>query len=435
MNQTPSTHRLLARLRHLGQAHLRVGLGMVLSLPLTLQANPVGDVLHAALSHPAVRARQTQLQAADQDALAVQARYFGRGNLLLDHTRYEDKHVVGYFYPGQSAPALLDDTISRVGISYSLPIDLFGVIAAARDKAQGNREAQALLARQEQLLRMNQAASALGRKQALLLQAQALSSQRLRVEASAARIRQEVALGRAAGVDQALAESDLARMLAEEARLQGQLNDTRADLQDASGQDPEVGTQILATPAWQEMDADQTLAVRIAQARLLGLQASSLEASRNLLPALSLGADVFSHHGGSGDMTTRAIALRLSVPLELGGFKRADADAARAVAAEDDLAATRQAARRQWQSLRSFYNSAQADAQALTKEVGYRSEVVTVEEKNGSWARRRWRCCCASAVTCSMPSTGWLMRAGAASMPGRKRRCWPAPNPPNTLPL
>jgi outer membrane protein TolC len=381
MNQTPSESKAQARIRQLGLTQLRVGLAIVLTLPFTLQANPVVDVLQAALSHPAVRARQAQLQAADQDTQAAQARYFGRGNLLLDHTRYEDKHVVGYFYPGQSAPALLDDTISRVGISYSLPIDLFGVIAAARDKAQGNREAQALLARQEQLLRLNQAASALGRKQALLLQAQALSSQRLRVEASVARIRQEVALGRAAGVDQALAESDLARMLAEEARLQGQLNDTRADLQDASGQDPEVGTQILATPAWQEVDPNQTLAVRIAQARLLGLQASSLEASRNLLPALSLGADVFSQHGGSGDMTTRAIALRLSVPLELGGFKRADADAARAVAAEEDLAATRQTARRQWQSLRSFYNSAQADAQALAKEVGYRSEVVTVEEK------------------------------------------------------
>lgn len=233
MNKPPSAPKALALIRQLGLAPWRVGLSIVLTLPFTLQANPVGDVLQAALSHPSVRARQAQLQAADQDTLAVQARYFGRGNLLLDHTRFEDSHVVGYFYPGQTAPALLDNTISRVGISYSLPIDLFGVIAASRDKAQGNREALALLARQEQLLRLNQAASALGRKQALLLQGQALTSQRLRVEASVARIRQEVALGRTAGVDQALAESDLARMLAEEARLQGQLNDTRADLQDA----------------------------------------------------------------------------------------------------------------------------------------------------------------------------------------------------------
>jgi len=354
---------------------------LALAVPLVASANPLGDVLQAALDHPAVRSRQAQLQAADQDASAATARYFGRGNLLLDQTSYEGKHVVGYFYPGQPTPAILDDNISRVGISYSLPIDLFGVIAASREKAQGNRDAQDLLARQEQLLRLNQAASALTRKQALQLQTQALQTQRERVEASVARIHQEVDLGRTAGVDLALAESDLARLQAEEARLQGQLGDTRADLRDASGQDPEVGTQIVATPAWQDVEPEQTLAVRIAQARLLSLQASSREANRNLLPALSLGADVFSNHGGSGDMTTRAIALRLTMPLEVGSFKRANADAARAVAAEEDVAASRQTARRQWQSLHSAYNSAQADAQALDKEVRYRTEVVTVEEK------------------------------------------------------
>lgn len=358
-----------------------IAIAIAFSLPTPLHANPVGDVLQAALSHPAVRSRQAQLQAAELDASAATARYFGRGNLLLDQTNYEGKRVVGYFYPGQPTPAILDDSISRVGISYSFPVDLFGVIAASREKAQGNRDALELLARQEQLLRLNQAASALGRKQALQLQALALSTQRQRVEASVARIRQEVDLGRTAGVDLVLAESDLARLLAEEARLQGQLSDTRADLQDASGQDPEVGNQVLAAPAWQDVEPDQTLAVRIAQARLLSLQASSREASRNLLPALSVGADVFSNHGGSGDMTTRAIDLRLNVPLEVGSFKRANADAARAVAAEEDVAAARQTARRQWQSLHSFYTSAMADAQALTKEVAYRTEVVAVEEK------------------------------------------------------
>ncbi|MDR3368911.1 TolC family protein [Rhodoferax sp.] len=358
-----------------------LGLFISLTLPLSLHANPLGDVLQAALDHPAVRSRQAQLQAAEQDESAAQARYFGRGNLLLDQTRYEGQHVVGYFYPGQPTPAILDDNISRVGISYSLPIDLFGVIAASREKAQGNRKALELLARQEQLLRLNQAASALARKQALQLQVQGLQTQRERVEVSAARIRQEVDLGRTAGVDLSLAESDLARLLAEEARLQGQLGDTRADLHDASGQDPEVGTQIVATPAWQDVEPDQTLAVRIAQARLLSLQASSRETNRNLLPALSVGADVFSNHGGGSEMTTRAIALRLNVPLDIGSFKRANADAAQAVAAEEDVAASRQTARRQWQSLHSAYTSAKADALSLEKEITYRTEVVAVEEK------------------------------------------------------
>lgn len=354
---------------------------MALAVPMAASANTLGDVLQAALDHPAVRSRQAQLQAAELDASAATARYFGRGNLLLDQTSYEGQHVVGYFYPGQTTPAILDNRISRVGISYSLPIDLFGVIAASREKAQGNRDALELLARQEQLLRLNQAASALTRKQALQRQAQALQTQRLRVEASVARIRQEVDLGRAAGVDLGLAESDLARLQAEEARLQSQLGDARADLRDASGQDPEVGTQITPTPAWQDVEPEQTLAVRIAQARLLSLQASSRETSRNLLPALSLGADVFSNHGGGSDMTTRAIALRLTMPLEVGSFKRANADAARAVAAAEDVTVSLQTARRQWQSLHAAYNSAQADAQALEKEVRYRSEVVTVEEK------------------------------------------------------
>lgn len=356
-------------------------LTLALGMPCFASATPLGDVLNAALSHPAVRARQGQAAGARDDLSAATARYAGRGSLIADQTRYEGKHVVGYFYPGQPTPAILDDNISRYGLSYILPIDLFGVIAASRERAKNNLLASELLAQQETLLHLHQALSAYSRKQALQSQAEALKLQRERIEMSVDRIRKEVELGRTAGIDLSLAESDLARLLADEARLQGILGDTRADLVDASGQDPDVSSRVVAAPAWQDMQAEQTLSVRVAQARADGLANAASEARRNLLPALNVGADYFNNRGGNGDMTTWALGLRLNVPLDASAAWRVSGDAARTAAAQDDVQASRQTAKRQINSLKAAYDSATADALALTKEVTYRSEVVEVEQQ------------------------------------------------------
>lgn len=343
-------------------------------------ATPVGDVLRATLEHPGVRARQLQADGARHDLSAATARYLGRGTLLAEQTRYDDKHVVGYFYPGQPGAALLDNRITRYGVSYTLPVDLFGQIAAARAKAQNNLVALELLTQQETLLKLHQASSAYVRKQALQTQVEALRVQRERVETSVGRIRAEVELGRAAGVDLKLAQSDLARLQADEARLQGILTEARADLQDASGQDPEVAGSLPA-PRWQAIESRQTLAVRIAQARADALVAAATEASRSLLPALNVGADYANNRGGGGDTNTWSLGLRLSLPLDGSAVWRHSADSARAQAAQDEVHASQQTAQRQISALKSAYNSAAQDAQALTQEIAFRAEVVAIEQE------------------------------------------------------
>ncbi|MFN3397711.1 MAG: TolC family protein, partial [Sulfurimicrobium sp.] len=206
------------------------------------QAGELGDVLRAALDHPAVAARKRQVEGAEGDLSAATAQYFGRGSLIADRTRYEDQRVVGIYVPGQTAPLYKDDAIIRYGVSYALPVDVFGVIAAAREKLKNNLAAAELLARQETLLRLHQAGNAYVRKQALQAQADALRVQRERVEASAERVRKEAELGRAAEIDVRLAQSEVARLSADEARLKGILGETRADLIDASGIDPEISS-------------------------------------------------------------------------------------------------------------------------------------------------------------------------------------------------
>ncbi len=347
-------------------------------------AGELGDVLRAALAHPAVEARQRQVEGAEGDLSAATAQYFGHGSLIADRTRYEGQRVVGIYVPGQAAPLLKDDAIVRYGVSYALPVDVFGVIAASREKLKNNLAAAELLARQETLLRLHQAGNAYVRKQALQAQANALRIQRERVEASAERVRKEAELGRAAEIDVRLAQSEVARISADEARLKGLMGEARADLIDASGIDPETGSLRIPVPEWRPCDADATLSARLADKRARAAEASASEVRRNLLPSFSLGADYYNNKGGGGDMDTWSLMGRMSVPLDAGAYLRSSAEGARALAAEDDRRAALRAAKRQIAALQSAYDSARADAEALDKEIAYRSEVVDVDQE-------RWR--------------------------------------------
>ena len=347
-------------------------------------AGELGDVLRAALDHPAVEARKRQVEGAEGDLSAATTQYFGRGSLVADRTRYEGQRVVGIYVPGQTAPLFKDDAIIRYGVSYALPVDVFGVITASREKFKNNLAAAELLARQETLLRLHQAGNAYVRKQALQAQADALRIQRERVEASAGRVRKEAELGRAAEIDVRLAQSEVARISADEARLKGILGETRADLIDASGIDPETGSLRISVPEWNSFDADATLSARLADAKARAAEAGASELRRNLLPSFSLGADYYNNKGGGGDMDTWSMMGRVSIPLDAGAYLRSSAEGARALAAEDDRRAALRAARRQIAALQSAYDSARADAEALEKEIAYRSEVVEVDQE-------RWR--------------------------------------------
>jgi outer membrane protein TolC len=347
-------------------------------------AGELGDVLRAALDHPAVEARKRQVEGAEGDLSAATTQYFGRGSLVADRTRYEGQRVVGIYVPGQTAPLFKNDAIIRYGVSYALPVDVFGVITASREKFKNNLAAAELLARQETLLRLHQAGNAYVRKQALQAQADALRIQRERVEASAGRVRKEAELGRAAEIDVRLAQSEVARISADEARLKGILGETRADLIDASGIDPENGSLRISVPEWNPFDADATLSARLADAKARAAEAGASELRRNLLPSFSLGADYYNNKGGGGDMDTWSMMGRVSIPLDAGAYLRSSAEGARALAAEDDRRAALRAARRQIAALQSAYDSARADAEALEKEIAYRSEVVEVDQE-------RWR--------------------------------------------
>ena len=344
-------------------------------------AGSLGDVLRAALDHPAVLARNQQADAARTDVSAATAQYFGRASVIADRTRFEGDRVVGFYVPGQSAPLLKDDRLTRYGVFYTLPVDVFGVISAAREKAKNNLATSELLARQETLLRLHQAGNAYVRKLALQAQAAALRIQRERIEASTERVGKEVELGRSAGVDLLLAQSELARLRADEARLQGFVGETRADLIDASGLDPDVRGEPIVVPKWTSLNADETLTVRLVDAKARALEAGASEQRRSLLPSFNLYADHFNNDGGGSGMNTWTLMARMTIPLDASAYLRSSAEGTRALAAEDDRRAALRSAEHQINSLQSSYDSALADAAALEKEIVYRDEVVNVDQE------------------------------------------------------
>lgn len=360
------------------RALLMVGILLTATM---VNATPLVEVLEAARQHPSVRARQSQAQAAQLDVQAARQRYLGRGSLIADQTRYDDQRIVGAFYPGQPSPVRLDDNITRYGITYSVPIDVFGVMDAARSRALANQTGAQLLAQQEVLLRQHQALAAYVRQQASLAQQAALTVQRQRLQTTLTRIEQELALGRAAGVDLKLAQSNLARLQADEARLQGAIGDARAEMMDASGQDYGVDAGMTPAPPWSASSPEQTLTVRLAQNRSDALQQAALEAQRGQRPAINVAADYLHNRGGGGDTPTWALGLRLALPLDASAHTRAQAEAARAVAAQDEAMASRQTAQRQFSALHAAYNSALADAQALAQEVAAHDAVLRVEQE------------------------------------------------------
>lgn len=345
---------------------------------------PLNDVLRAALEHPSVMARNQQVDAARTDVSAATAQYLGRGNLIAEQTHYEGERVVGVYVQGQTDPLLKDDQITRYGVAYSLPVDIFGVISATREKAKNNLEMTELLACQERLLRLHQAGNAYIKKLALQAQADALRLQRKQIEASSVRVRKEVGLGHAAGIDLQLVDSEVAKLRADEARLQGMIEETRADLMDASGLDPEVQGQSIVIPEWKQIIANDALPVRLADSKVRVLEAGDNELQRSLLPSFAVGAEYYDNRGDNSGMNTWAVMARVAIPLDTSSYLRSSAEGSRALAAADERRAAQRLAEHQVRSLKSSYDSAIADAAALAQEISYRTRVVEVDQE-------RWR--------------------------------------------
>jgi outer membrane protein TolC len=345
------------------------------------QAGELADLLRASLDHPRAAARAGEVAAAGDDLKAAEARYYGQGSLVAGLSRYEHPRVVGMFTPGDPTPADTSRDIARAGVVYSLPIDLFGVVAKARERAESNLQAARLGQTQDRLARLHQAAAAWFRLQALRRQAEALGKLKASVTAFRDRLVKEVALGRSARVNLRLAESEYQRVLADEAQLQAQVDTALAELEEASGQRRQPGDATIPLPAWREPALAEALPVKLAAARAAGARARAEESRRSNRPQLSLNGSWFDQHGNGADNAVWEAGVQVALPLTPSGWRATDAEAARARAAEDERQAVERETARQLASLKAAYDSARATLTALEAEVAYRTEVVTVERE------------------------------------------------------
>ncbi len=349
---------------------------------IAVQAGELGDLLQATLQHPQVRAAASQSGAAQAQMDAAGGRYFGSAALSAGWHQYEDRRVVGVFTPTTPGVPLISDNISQTGLTYSLPVDVFGVIAANRDRARHDLAAAELLARQQTLLKLHQTASAYATLQALLKQREALAFYRQRVAATHQRILREVGLGKTAGVEARYAEIELARVAADKSQLDGALVQAQADLAEASGREKVLPDHAeIHVPAWEGVAADATLPAQIALARREAARAQADEGRQALYPALSLDASYFRNAGGGDHRDTWALGGVISLPLGVSQYKQAQAQRLNAQAASEQNEAAARDSERQLASLHAAYEAAVADAKAMEKEVAYRDQVAAVQRE------------------------------------------------------
>ncbi|WP_342343011.1 TolC family protein [Sulfurimicrobium lacus] len=334
------------------------------------------------MQHPQLRAASDQTGAAQAQLEAASGRYFGNATVSAGWHRYEGQRVVGVYTPGQPGLPLTSDAIGQAGVNYSLPVDVFGVIAANRERAKQDLASAELLARQQTLLKLHQAGSDYFGLQALLSQKEALALYRRRVEATYARISKEVELGKAAGVDASYAASEVMRLAADETALQGAISQTQADLQEASGVENFLPkSTALALPDWDETAPEQTLPAQLAQTRADAARAQANENRRALYPSVSLDANYFRNQGNGDNRDTWAVGGVVSLPLGISAYKQSQAQNLNAQAAAEQKQAALRDSACQLASLKSAYQSARADMAAMEKEIAYREQIVAVQRE------------------------------------------------------
>ena len=354
---------------------------LAITLGTGASAGELGDLLFKALQHPQLRAAAQQTEAAQALQDAASGRYFGSAVLSAGWHRYEDKRIVGIYTPGTAMLPLSANSMAQMGVNYSLPVDVFGVIAANQERARNDLRASELLGRQQTLLKLHQAANAYLTLQSLLKQREALDLSRQRVEATYRRVRKEFELGKAAGVDARYAESELARLNADEAVLGGAVAQAQADFAEATGHPQFLpNTPKIHLPNW-AASTDTVLPVQIAEARQQSAQAQAEESRRALLPSFTLDANYFrSNVLGGEHRDTWVMGGVLSLPLGVAQYRLASAQKFVAAAAVEQSEAAQRDSERQLTSLRAAYESGLADAAAMEKEVGYREEVAHVQQ-------------------------------------------------------
>lgn len=344
-------------------------------------AGELGELLRDALAHPAVASRQAQVRAAQLQADAATARYFGSGAASASQSTYESSRFLGVLNPQGFASPAFARTQFRYGAEYRLPVDLFGAIAANRAAAKQNLAAAELALRQETLLKLHQTVTAYARLLALRTQDQALALQRRRVADTVERVSLQVQTGALGVTDLKLAQSELAQVESERVSLDGERAQALAALEEATGIRQPPALAALAVPPWDASTSDQTLPVRIAAARAQAADAQARAARRALWPSISAVADYYRYDGGGHDQDTWSVGARVSLPLDFGAWRNTAAASAQAAAARDGRDAAQRQAASQLAALKAAYDAALADLEALKSEVDYREQVVAVQEE------------------------------------------------------
>jgi outer membrane protein TolC len=346
------------------------------------RAGELGDLLVTVVQHPTIRATNRQVEAAQMQVEAATGRYYGSAMATAGYHTYEDKRIVGVFAPGRTLASLTSDQISQIGLSYSLPVDVFGVIASSKERAKNDVQAAQLLGRQQVLMKMNQAANAYVTLQSLAKQRDALNQSRKRIESTYERVQAEFKLGKASGVDFKYAESEVARLRADQAILDGATTQVQADIQEATevaGFTPKSGE--ISVPAWLP-PAQDSLAVQIAKTKQRSAVAQADEARKSLRPSFNLDANyTYNADMASDHRTVWALGGTISIPIGVSQYRQADAQALAAAAAAEQTDAAARDSDRQVASLHSAYDTALADLEAMGKEIAYREEIAHVQQK------------------------------------------------------
>jgi len=346
-----------------------------------VQASELGDLLRAALDNPSVSAARSQAEAAEAQAGAARGRYFGQTTASYGLHRYTEIRVVGQY----STP-VRGDSLTTAGLSYVLPIDVFGQVAAAVDKASGEAAAARFGHRRQQLAKLHQTLGAYYTLYALEHRQAALLVYRSWIETTVDRLENEVKLGRSAPVQARYAQSQLYRLRSDEAQLAGDIAATQASLAEATGRPnflPQA--QVVPLPGWHGVPEEEALAIRIAKSREAGAQAALREARAGLLPQLSVDAGYSYARAagavGNGKRDDWGYGVTLTLPLGVTAFRLVDAARANAMAAEDATRASLRETESAVIALRAQYNAAITDIHAVEKETAYRQEVVNVERE------------------------------------------------------
>jgi outer membrane protein TolC len=353
----------------------------LLLLSATAQAGELGDLLRAALENPSVTAAQGQATAAEAQASAARDLYLGQAAASYGLHRYSDTRVIGQY----SSPVRGDD-LTVAGLSYVVPLDIFGQVAATVDKAGGDAAAARLGVRRQQLVKLHQTLGAYYGLYALERRRAALAAYRKATEALVARLESEVKLGRSAPVQAIYARSQSFRLQSDETQLTGDIAATQASLAEAADKPgflPQAS--VVSVPPWQDVASDEALAVQLARARETTAQAAVREARANLLPRLS--ADVgYSYSRAAGDPGAGrrddwGYGLTLTLPLGATAFRQADAARANSMAAADATRASLRETESAMASLRAQYDAAIAETAAMEKETAYRQQIVDIERE------------------------------------------------------